>query len=111
MRKHLFWKLSKRIISYLISFTDKIFSISSTNRRVDSAQSYKNEAEVAEAIRASGVPNREDIFVNECRSHLLPSIRAYLVLLQPLNVCQTPITQSERELRAENSGDGFKFSF
>ena len=68
---------------------------------------------MAEAIRASAVPNREDIFVNECRSHLLPSIRAYLVLLQPLNVCQTPITQSERlgELHAENSGDGFKFSF
>ena len=67
---------------------------------------------MAEAIRASAVPNREDILVNECRSHLLPSIRAYLVLLQPLNVCQTPIiTQSERELHAENSGDGFKFSF
>jgi len=31
-------------------------------RHVDSAQVYRNEAEVAEAIRASGVP-REDVFV------------------------------------------------
>ena len=68
---------------------NNIFSISSINRHVDSAQVYRNEAEVAEAIRASGVP-REDIFVSKCRNYLLLGIRAYLrlVLLQPLNVCQ-----------------------
>jgi len=37
-------------------------------RHVDSAQFYKNEAEVAEAIRASGVP-REEVFVTtKCMS-------------------------------------------
>jgi len=36
--------------------------ISSVDRHIDSAQHYGNEAEVAEAIRASGIP-RGDVFV------------------------------------------------
>ena len=43
----------------------KKIGISSLNRHVDSAQAYRNEAEVAEAIRASGVP-REEVFVSAC---------------------------------------------
>ena len=42
---------------------------------------------MADAIRESGVP-REDVFVSKCRNYLLPGIRSYLVLLQPVNVCQ-----------------------
>ena len=96
MPKHLFWKLLKRVIGHLTSFTDKILHIriSSLNRHIDSAQAYRNEARVAEAIRASGVP-REDVFVSPCQNYLLPGIRAYLVLLQPLNVIQGPTDMNQ----------------
>jgi hypothetical protein len=49
---------------------------------------------VAEAIRASGVP-REEVFVSTCRNYLLPGIRAYFLLLQPLNVFQKPTDMNQ----------------
>ena len=47
---------------------------------------------MAEAIRASGIP-REDVFVSKCR--LPDGIRAYLVLLQPVNVRQEPMDMNQ----------------
>ncbi len=38
-------------------------------RHIDSARAYKNEAQVGEAVRDSGLP-RQDIFVSMCTRHL-----------------------------------------
>jgi hypothetical protein len=93
MLKHLFSKLSERVIGHFWHHS-LITSNSSLNRHIDSAQAYGNEAEVAEAIRASGVP-REDVFVSTCWNYLPTGIRAYLVLLQPLNVFQEPTDMNQ----------------
>jgi len=50
-------------------------------RHVDSAQYYKNEAEVADAIRASGVP-REDVFVT---TKIMSSNHGYESTLKGVN--------------------------
>ena len=59
-------------------------------RHIDSARAYKNEAQVGEAIRDSGLP-RQDIFVSVYTLHRVPdrlpstNAKCYLVLASKIN--------------------------